>query len=447
MQVTVEDVNSVKKILRVQVPAEVVRQEIEKAYLEIKKSAKIKGFRQGKAPRNVLERLFKKDVHSDVTQRLIQDTFMNAVKETKLEIVGSPKIDPSGVSAETAFRYDATVEIRPVIDAVDFKGLKLKKKIYQVSDEEIDTQLKLLQKNMAQLKTISEDRPARKEDFALMDYEAFKEARPFPEIGKAENFALKIGKGTIAPEIDDQLLAMKPGDTNSVTVRFPEDHFNKALAGQSVDFKIHLKEIREEILPEIDDEFAKDLGDYPSLEALKSRIADNLKSGYEKRTEQEVNEQVFSALLEKTAFEIPDSLVEAELEGILSDVERSFQYRNQTLEDAGLSKEKLAGRYRETAEKQVRRYLILDKIIDQESLTLSDDELDSEMAKMAETLKKPVDEIKRYYQENGNRLDFFRHGLLEKKAMTLILGQSQMEEVRAKAEPDAPKNTQKTEKE
>ncbi len=447
MQVTVEDVNSVKKILHVEVPVETVSQEIENAYREIKKKAKIKGFRPGKVPRNVIERLFKKDVHADVTNRLIQDTFAKAIREADLNIVGRPQIDPSEISVQSPFQYHATVEISPKIDAIDFKGLKLKKTVYETSDAEVETQLKLLQKNMAQLKTITEDRPVETDDFVLVDYEGTKDGKMFPDIGKADNFAMQIGKKTIAPEIDEQLLGMKAGDEKSIAVRFPEDHFNKAMADQQIDFKVHLKEIREEILPEIDDELAKDLGDYENLEALKAKIVENLKKGYDKRADQELNEQIFQILIEKTPFDVPDALVEAELEGILSDVERSFQYRNQSLEDVGLSREKLAVQYRTTAEKQVRRFLILDKIIEQESLALSDEEMDAEMNRMAEALKQPVDEIRRYYGENPNRLEFFKHGLLEKKAMDLILEQSRIEKVRREDFAAPEDKTEETKKE
>jgi trigger factor len=258
---------------------------------------------------------------------------------------------------------------------------------------------------------------------------------------------LQIGKAAIAREIDEQLIGMKAGEQKPVTVQFPQDHFNKALADQKVDFQVRLREIREEILPKIDDELAKDVGDYQNLEALKAQIFDNLKKGYEKRTDQELNEQIFKALIEKIPFEVPETLVEAELEGILSDVERSFQYRNKKLEDVGLTRNIMAERYRETAEKQVRRFLILDKIIEQESLKLGDGELETEMTRMAETLNQPIDEINRYYKENGNRLKVLEHGLLEKKAMALIIDNSQIEEVRQKEDADPEIQTEKKEKE
>ncbi|MFH1102786.1 MAG: trigger factor [Pseudomonadota bacterium] len=438
MQVTVENVNSVKKILHVEISESSVSQELDNAYNQIKKTAKIKGFRPGKVPRNVIERLFKKEIHADVSSKMIQDSLIQAIKENDLRIVGIPKIDPQEINAKVPFKYDATVEVSPKIENIDFKGLNLKKTLYEASDAEVDIQLKLLQKNTAQLKTIDEKRPVRKGDYALIDYEGFKEGKPFPELGKTDNFALKVGNKVISQEFDDQLAGMNPGESKTIGVHFPSDHINKNIADQKIEFKTVLKEIREEILPNIDDDFAKDLGDYKNLEELKNKIRENLKSGYEKRTEQELNEQIFRALIDKTNFEVPEVLVEAELEGIISDAEKSFQYRNTTLEDMGFSREKIALRYRETAEKQVRRYLILDKVIDQEKLILSDEELESEMKKMAETVKQSLEDIKQFYNRNKDRLDAFEHGLLEKKAMKLIIDYSKIEETRPEREKPAP---------
>lgn len=438
MQVTVENVNSVKKILHVEIPESSVSQELDNAYNQIKKTAKIKGFRPGKVPRNVVERLFKKEIHADVSSRLIKDSLIQAIKENDLRIVGSPKVDPQEINAKAPFKYDATVEVSPKIEDVDFKGLTLKKTLYEASDAEVDIQLKLLQRNTAQLKTIDEKRPVQKGDYVLIDYEGFKKGKPFPELGKTDNFTLKVGNKVISQEFDDQLVGMNPGESKTIGVHFPPDHINKNIADQKIEFKTVLKEIREEILSTIDDDFAKDLGDYKNLEELKNKIRENLKSGYEKRTEQELNEQIFRALIDKTNFEVPEILVETELEGIISDAERSFQYRNTTLEDMGLSREKIALRYRETAEKQVRRYLILDKIVDQEKLILSDEELESEMKKMAETVKQSLEDIKQFYNSNKDRLDAFEHGLLEKKAMKLIIDSSKIEETRPEREKPAP---------
>ena len=434
MQVTVENLNSVKKKLHIEIPNDVVVRELDEAYKKLKKTAKIKGYRPGKTPRSVLERLFKKNVHSDVSSKLLQDSLINAIKENDLNVIGTPKIDSPGLDAKKPYKYDATVEVQPEIDELDFKGLKLKKNLYRVSDEEMSAQLKMLQKNMAQQKTVEEARPVQKGDFALIDYEGFKDGKPFAETQKTENFTLKIGNDQIFKEFDEQLIGMNPGETREINIHFPEDYLNKKLANLDITFHVKLNGIREEVLPEINDEFAKDFGKYETLDQLKNAISDNLQEGYKKRTEQELNEQIFTALIAKKDFEVPDILVEYELNSIIADVERSFAHNNTSLEKMGLSKEKLSEKYRETAAKQVKRHLILNKLIEQEKLTLSDEEIDNGLKEMSKVFNKPLEEINGFYKQNKENLELFKNTLLTKKSIKLIIENSIIENVEPEVE-------------
>jgi len=436
MQVTVEDVSSVKKILHIEIPEDKVVRELDNAYKNLKKTAKIKGFRPGKAPRSVLERLYKKDVHIDVSSKLLQDSFVEAIKETDLNIVGNPKIDPPGLDEKGPYKYDATVEIKPEIEEIDFKGLTLKKNLYRVTDQEMDAQVAMLQKNLAQQKPITEDRAAQKDDFVLVDYEGFKDGKPFAETQKTENFTMKIGTGHIIKTFDEQLIGMKPGDKKEIKVNFPEDYFNDKLANLEINFQVTLHEIREEVLPEIDNEFAKRLGQYETFDDLKNAITDNLEQGYAKRVEQEINEQIFEALISKSEFEVPDSMVDYELEGIIEEAERSFAYHNKSMEELGLSKEILSEKYRDTADKKVRRHLILGKIVEQEDMTLEDQEMEDGFKEMAQTFNQPIEDIKNYYKQNEDKIEFFKHTLLEKKAVKLIIKSSTIEEVEPELKQD-----------
>lgn len=429
MKVTVENVSSVKKIMHVEIPEEKVVSELNNAYKQLKNTAKIKGFRKGKAPRSVLERLFKKDVHNDVSSQLIQDSFIQALKEADLDIVGKPEVDPPGLDKKGPYKYSATVEIKPEIEDIDFKNLTLKKPMYHVTDEEMDAQLKMLRKNLAKQNPIAEDRGVRENDFVLIDYEGFKNGNPFAETQKTENHAIKVGEGKILKEFDDQLMGMKMGDNREIKVKFPEDYFNAKLANQEITFQVTLHEIREEVLPEMDDEFAKNFGQYETLKDLKDAITENLDQSYAKRAEQEMNEQIFKSLIEKTEFELPDSMVDYELEGIIKEVESAFSYHNKSLEDQGLSREILLEKHRELAEKKVRRHLILGKIVEQENMTLSDEELENSYEEMAKGYKQPVEEIKKYYSQNKDNLEFFKQTLLEKNALDLIVKNSIIEEV------------------
>lgn len=445
MQVIVEDVSSIKKILHVEVPREKVSNELDKAYAQVKKNAKIRGFRPGKAPRSVLERLFKKDVHADVSSRLIQESFFEAVKEKDLKVIGTPKIDPPQLEAQKPFKYDATVEINPQIGDIDFKGLKLQKHNYDVGAEQIDVQLKMIQKRLGQLKIVDENRAIQEDDYALISYEGFKDGQPFAETQKTENYTLQIGKGQILKGFDDQLIGMVPGQAKEIKVQFPDDYFNANLAGHEIVFQVTLHEIREEVLPEIDDEFAKDVGKYETLHELKAEIRKHLKDGNAKRTEQELNEQIFQALIERTEFELPETMVEYELQGIIEETERSFAQQNRSLEDVGLSRETIAEKYRETAAKQVRRHLILNRIIEQEELKLSDDDLANGFREMSDSLQRPVEEIRDFYNQDKDKLEMFKHTLLEKQAIKLIIEDGRIEEVKpeplekAQKDPNAKK--------
>ena len=436
MNVTLEDLSTVRKKLLIEIPQEEVVRELDQAYNTLKKKAKIKGFRPGKAPRSVLERLYKKDVQADVCSRLIQESFTDAIRKTEIKILGVPEIDPPELDGKEPYRYEAMVEVSPEIEDIDFKGLNLKRNLYEAGEEEIETQIKLLQKNLAYHKPIEEDRPVQENDSVLIDYEGFRDGKPFSETQKTENYTLKIGDGQILKAFDEQLIGMKTGETREVRATFPEDYFNKKLANLEIAFQVSLKGIREKILPEIDDELAKKLGKYETLDELKTAIRDNLDQGYAKRKEQELNEQIFTALIERKDFEVPEILIKSELDAIIEDIERSFSYHNQSMEDAGLTKESMSEKYRDTAQKQVKRYLVLKKLIEQEGLALSDEDLEKGFQEMAESVEQPIEEIRNYYEQNQDKLEYFKHTLLEKKVIKLIIDSSNVQDVIPEKQPD-----------
>lgn len=436
MKVTVEDQSTVKKILHIEVPQAEVAREMNSSYAELKKTAKIKGFRPGKAPRSVLERLYGKDVKADVASKLIQSAFIDALKETELNIVGSPKVDPPELDADAAYLFDAEVEINPEIADIAFKGLELTQTTYEATEEEVDVQLKVLQKNLTKREKITEERPIRENDVAVIDYEGFRNGEPFEPTKKTDNFTMKVGEGLIVKDLDDGLIGMSVDAEKEIQVAFPEDYYKEEMAGQQLLFKVKLNEIREEVIPDLDDAFAKSISDkFETLEILKEKIRENLLEGYRKRTEQELNEQIFQQLLEKCTFEVPETLVDSELAHIIKDAERSFEQSNKSFEDVGLTKEGLEEQYRPTAESQVRRHLILNKLIDQEKVELSDEELDQGFKEMADIYQQPVEHLKGYYQQNKDGLAYFKHTLLEKKVLKLIIESGQITEVEP-AEPE-----------
>jgi trigger factor len=437
MNFSVEDQSAVKKKLTIEVPQEDVTRELDNAYKELKKNAKVKGFRPGKTPRSVLERLYGKDVRADVSSRLIQDSFIEVLKESEMNVVGMPDIDPPELKAGEAFTFFATVEVNPELEDFNIDGFQLKKTLYRATDEEVDAQLQMLRNNLARMVPIEEARPVADGDYVIVDYEGLKDGKPFAETQRTENFSMKIGDGMIHPDIDAGLIGLNAGESAEVSVQFADDYFNEKLAGLAITFLLDLKEIREQHLPEIDDEMAKRLGQFESLDDLKAKINENLAMGYDKRQEQEMNEQVFEALLGQQEFEVPESMVSHELESIVAEAKQKFAYHNTSMEELGLDDEQLNTKYRETAVNQVRRHMILGKIISQESLEISDEELESGYQEMADSFNQPVDVIKQFYAQNPERIDVFKHALLEKQAIKLIMDKSSIEEVEPELETPA----------
>lgn len=437
MQVNVEDKSSVTKVLHFEVPHADVARELDKAYNELKKSADIKGFRKGKVPRKVLENKFSKDVHADIAPRLIQESFSKALEDYDLKLVGSPRIDPPDLDPESAYKFDITVDVKPEISQVEYEGFDLTQTAYPISEEEVESQIYMIRKTMASKQTVEEERPVKDGDFVLIDYEGFLDGEPFDQTPKVENYVMAIGSDNMPEEFSRKLTGVIPEQDLNIEVIYPEDSSEEDLAGKTISYRVNLKEIQEEVLPEADDNLVKDLGQYETLDEVRDNIREYLKKGYEQRIRHELSEQVFQKLLDKHEFEVPRSLVDAELEGIISETEQAYTQNNTSLEEAGLNKEILRDQYKEVAEKQARRHLILDKIIKQENLELTDDELQASFEKMAADMNASVDAVKNFFNMNENALENYKHTQLEKKAVDLIIERGNITEVEPEESAEA----------
>ena len=428
MQVAVENISPVKKLISVELPEAVVAVEFDNAYNALKKKAKVKGFRPGKVPRKVLENMFKKDVCNDVKTKLIQDTLFAAVTKAELLVIGQPIINPPELDEKGPFKYEVIFEVKPKIPDVNLKGFTIKKRKYNPTEEEVDNQLKKHQQDLIEAEPLTDDRPAEKGDVLSIVYEVFKNGKPFTDFPKSDDMKIKIGEEMIAKEIDSQLIGTKPGDNKEIFVSFPETHINPAIAGEGFDFHITVNGIFKEILPDIDDAFAKKVGNVDTVDELKTKIFNNLLEGYAKRTVHEMNEQIFEALLAQVEFEVPDIMVEYEVEGMLAEAGMKFSQSGLPEEQIQKMKETFAARFRETAAKQTERHLILEKVIAQEKINLSKEDLDNGFQEIAETNMIKLEQVQKFYDENKEQLELFKNTLLEKKAITHILDQSIIED-------------------
>ena len=432
MQVKIEDQSSIKKVLSFEIPKEKVAKELNKAYNELKKNADIKGFRKGKIPRKVLENRFAADVHADVAPRLIQEVFIEAVQEHELNIVGGPQMDPPELNPEADYVFDITVEVKPELDDIEFEGIELEKTMYEVSDAEIESQIYMIQKTMAKKETVTEERPVGETDFVLIDYEGFLNGESFDPTPKVENYVMGINQGTLPKEFSEKLIGAIPVQDLEIEVPYAEDYYDDNLKGKTIVYKVTLKEIQEEILPEANDDLVKDLGKFETLDEVKASIRENLEKGIAQRVKHEMSEQIFQNLLEKVEFEVPEAMVEGELNGIIAETEQAYAQNNTSLEEAGLSKDMMKTQYRDVAEKQAKRHLILDKMITQEKLELTEEELDASFEEMAQGMNASVDAIKNYFNMDPKQLEYYKHTQLEKKAVDLIIEKGSVKEVEPK---------------
>lgn len=429
MQVKIEDKSSVKKVLSFEISKEEVAKELNKAYNELKKNADVKGFRKGKIPRKVLENRFSKDVHADVAPRLIQESFIDAIKEHDLNIVGGPQMDPPELDPEKAYAFEITVEIKPELDDIDFEGIALEQTKYEVSDGEVESQIHMIQKTLAKKETVKEERPVNETDFVLIDYEGFFNGEAFDGTPKIENFVMGINREAMPKEFSEKLIGAIPVQDLEIEVPYAQDYHDETLKGKTIVYKVTLKEIQEEILPEINDELVKDLGKFETLEDVRTSIRENLGKGYAQRIKHELSEQVFQNLLDKCKFEVPEAMIEGELNGITMEAEQAYAANNTSLEEAGLSKDILRTQYRDVAEKQAKRHLILDKIITQTALDLTDEELEKSFEEMALGMNAPVDSIKNYFNMDPKQLEYYKQTQLEKKAIDLIIEKGKVTEI------------------
>ena len=419
MNVSVEEISSIKKKISVEIPEDEVMREVDSFYKDLGKKAKIKGFRPGKVPRNILERYFKDYVKAEVVQKLIGESYPKALTEANLEPVAPPVIDPGEFNEGKSFQYSAVIDVKPDIKLEGYTGLKIEGKKEELKDEEVEQRLKSLQNLHANLKTVSEGRPIQTGDYVIVDYEASVGGKPL-EGAKALDFTVEVGSGQFIPTFEEKLIGLNPGEEKEIEVSFPEDYGYQKWAGKTILFHVKIKEIKEKILPVLDDEFAKDLGDYSSLEELKTKLRGEIEKEKELALERQLKDQVVDQLLEANPFEVPESLVEEQAKALASDMKLRLAAQGMDLKNLGVTEEKLQGDYKAMAQKQVKTFLILEKIASQEGIAATDEEADERLKEMAERMHQKFDVVKRYYEKNG-LLPEVKAGILRDKTLHFLL--------------------------
>ena len=418
MKVQVKEITPVKKSLTIEIPQEVVSNEFALAYSDLKKKAKIPGFRPGKAPMSLLEKRFGPSIQEDVVRKLVPDYYQKAVKEAGISPVEFPSIEKIEVKKDAPLLFTATVEVKPSIQLSNYQGIPLPRKKISVTDEEVEKSLQRLREEQGHLEALADDHHVVASDYVIIDFEGSLDGKPVQQ-GKAEGYSLQVGSNTFFPEFESSLLDKKKGDQVEVDVPFPAEYQNKEIAGKNVRFKIHLKEVKTKILPELDDELAKDIG-LTSLSELKDKIKNTMS---EQRTSQQEHDQkniLIKKLVEIHQFEVPPSMVEHELHAM---VDRLQDKIAQQMDHEALHKE-----YESIATERVKGTLILGAIAENEKMEVSDQELENEIDLIAQRAKVSSPEAKRaLYQQEGS-LEGLKSRIRQEKALNRVYALAQFED-------------------
>ncbi|MBL7204041.1 MAG: trigger factor [Desulfobacteraceae bacterium] len=428
MKTTLEDINPVKKKLLVEIDSKEVDKRLNQAYGEIRKKAKIPGFRPGKVPRKILETYFGNQVIDDVTRELISESFPKAVDEVKTFPLGQPILEKEALKQGQDFNYSAIIEVRPEFEVKDYLGLGVEKEICSISEEDVQKRLEEIREANGKMASIEEERLIRDGDFVIVDYEGFEDGQSLEDV-KSSNLLVKVGKNDFHPKFDEALIGLKKEDETEVGIDFEEDFYHTKLAGKSVNFKIKIVDIKELVLPELNDEFASNLGaDLKDLDSLKNELKNAITSQEEKRIDRELKQRLLEKISEGIDFELPEVLIDAEIDFSTRRLNDNLERSGSSLEKAGISEAGLKKEFRPASEKRVREMLILDRIAKQDQINIDDDDLEEGYGKLAESMGQDVETVKKYYEARG-QVDSLKEELLKEKTLNYLVEHANISEM------------------
>jgi len=440
MDVKVEEISALTKKITVTIPSETVQPLLNKAYDKLKKDVKMKGFRRGKVPRNVIVKNYKGQVEGETGETLVQENYFVAVEKEGIDPIVHPDIKEVNYADDGSFTFVAEVDVRPEFELGEYKGLEIVKEDVVVTDEEIALELNSLQKENAPLAEV--DRAAQNEDMVVVDFQGYHDGTEMAQV-KNDDYSVDIGSGNMGADFEEKLVGMKAGEEASHEVDFPETHPNPVLKDKKVEFRIKVKKVQERVLAELNDEFAKDVGEgVETLDALKASIKDKISKQREETAQGVLTDRMMQKLLENHSFDVPKRLVAFEIEQMIKQTEQQFEQGGMSLEAAGLSKEKLAEQNAPVAEQRVRGDFILKKIAETEEVKVEDEDMERGFKRIGDMYNMPVAKVKEFFQSRDDLLPFMNELLNEK-----VLGWLREQAVFVEAPPVAEETEKPAEEE
>ncbi|WNG19520.1 trigger factor [Cystobacter fuscus] len=398
MKVQVEELSPIEKKLSIEVDTARVAEELTRAYSALGKQVKLPGFRQGKVPRRILEQRFRERVEDDVIQRVVQSAWLEAVRDHKVEAVAPPQVtNNSGLKTNAPFTFEARVEVKPQVEAKDYQGLPLTRVDSQVTDAEVDERLEQLRQNMARLDAVEGRDVAQAGDFATVDYEALVDGKEFPG-SKAEGVTVELAPGELVESNVAALEGAKVGETRELDYTFPADYRVEDVKGKTAHFKFHVKGLKKKIIPELNDDFAKEAGETQSLAELRTKIRSDLEINKKNRVLGEERAALIKALVERNAFEVPRSMVERTIDQMLEQRLRAMARMGMDPRRLNLDFARLREELREEALQEVRGALLFESIALKENLKTTDEDVEKKIAELAKEANQSIDVVRKYFK-------------------------------------------------
>ena len=414
-----KNANEVK--FEITVEAEKFEEATKKVYFKSAKYFNIPGFRKGKAPMQIVEKYYGKEIfYEDAFNEVAQEALEEAVEENKVEVVSRPEVDIKQMEKGKDLIFTVVMQTKPEAELGKYKGIEIKKIEYNVTDEDVEHELSHMQEHNSRLISI-DDRAAEKGDIVNIDFEGFVDGKAF-DGGKAENYDIEIGSNTFIPGFEDQLVGMKIDEEKDVNVTFPKEYFSKDLAGKDATFKVKLHEVKKKELPALDDEFAKDVSEFDTLDELKKNIKEKKQEQNEERAKYETQDEVIKALCENVKVEIPSGMIETETENMIKDLENRLSYQGLKLEQylnmMGKTKEEMRKEYEPQAVEGIKSRLAIEAVIKAEKIEATDKEIDEKIKEMAKNYGKENDEE---FLKNENVRNYIKESIETEKAIEFLI--------------------------
>ena len=427
MSVQVEKLEKNMAKLTVEVSAEDFKAAIKKAFNKNKNRFSIPGFRKGKAPQAMIEKMYGEGVfYEDAADEAINASYAEAMKESGLDIVSRPEVTIEKIGKDEPFVYSALVAVKPEVTLGQYKGVEVEKADASVSAEDVEAELKKVQEQNARLLTV-EDRGVEDGDQTVIDFEGFVDGKGF-EGGKAEDYPLTIGSHSFIDTFEEQLIGKNIGEECEVNVTFPTEYHAADLAGKPATFKVTVKEIKVKELPELNDEFASEVSEFDTLDEYKKDVEKKLAEKKEIEANSKNEDAVVAKVVENASMEIPDKMIDAQAENMVQDMARRMQSQGLSLDMylkyTGMTVEQMKEQARPDAEKRIRTRLVLEAVAQAENIQISDEKVDEEVAKMAEAYKMEVDKLKSYMSESD--IKQMKEDLAVQQAVDLLVAEAKL---------------------